>query len=131
MDNLFELASDVLFSDLQKISPALLIIFTRVVLYCVEHNLPLKITSIISDRAHITKQTQVHPSGRGMDISVAGWSSLHKNRLPYLLNNWYGDLAAISASDKIPRAALLHDVGRGEHLHIQVKNGNWYKYLKE
>ena len=134
MDNIFEVANDVLLSDLQKISPALLIIFTRVVLYCSEHNLPLKITSIISDREHIKNQTAVHKTGRGLDISLKGFGDLHKVRLPYLLNKWYSDIAAISKSDGVKRAAIVHDVGYGEHLHIQVKpNANWHLFnnLKE
>lgn len=118
--------------DLQMIQPALWILLTRTFLYCAEYELPCRITSLINDRKGVKATSRTHESGRAVDISVRGWSETHKYRFQYVMNQEYSDIAAISASDHKPRAVVLHDSGRGPHLHIQVRpNAKWHKFIKE
>ena len=47
---LFEVKEDIDLKDLQKLHPAIFIIFGAAILYCKRNNLTCRITSIISDR---------------------------------------------------------------------------------
>ena len=113
---------DVDLNDLREMQPALLILFTHTVLYCQEYKLPLKITSIKSDRTNVKAISNTHETGRAIDISVNGWTSHHIHRFVYLTNKYYSDIGAISYSDLEARAAIFHEYeGQGSHIHLQVK----------
>jgi hypothetical protein len=118
---IFETKEDIELKDLGEMQPALLILLTHTVLYCQEYNLPLKITSLKSDRKNVRAASKTHETGRAVDISTMGWTEYHINRFVFLTNRYYADIAAISASDYKPRAAIYHDVGHGAHIHLQVK----------
>jgi len=118
---IFNAKNEVDLNDFKEMSPALLILFTHTVLYCHEYGIPLSITSIKSDRDGIESASTTHEEGRAIDISVKGWSTLHIERFVYLTNLHYADIAAISASDYKPRAAVYHE-GTAYHIHLQVKN---------
>ncbi len=123
MEQLFNCKDDVDLNDLKELQPACWILLTAALLYCKEHNIMLTITSIKSDRKNVNSVSKTHEEGRALDISVRGWSSLHRTRLCYILNRDYLHLAAVSYKDHKPRAAVLHDSGYGEHIHLQVKPG--------
>lgn len=123
MEQLFDCKDDIDLNDLKELQPACWVLLTAALLYCKEHNIILTITSIKSDRKNVNSVSKTHEQGRAVDISVRGWSSLHRTRLCYILNRDYGDIAAISAKDGIARAAVLHDAGYGAHIHLQVKPG--------
>ena len=119
---LFEIKEDIYLEDLQKLQPAIWIIFTGALLYCHRNNLPCRITSIISDRTSDEikkKQTSVHPDGRGIDIGISGrgWTNTHIHRLAHQLCSDYGDLGAISSSDGVARACVV----KKDHLHLQCR----------
>lgn len=115
-------ASDVEAKDLEMIQPALWILLTRTLLYCAEFSIPCKITSLISDREKVASQSTTHQEGRAFDLSVKGWSEFHIHRFLFIINSDYRDIAAISASDKNPRAAVYHSYNnQGDHIHLQVK----------
>ena len=120
---LFECKDDVDLEDLKDLQPAMWVLFTSALLYCKEHNILLVITSINSDRKNINSVSTTHEEGRAVDISTNGWPDLHINRLCYRLNRDHGDIAAISAKDLIPRAAIYHNSGYGAHIHLQVRPG--------
>lgn len=128
---LFEIKEDIDLSDLQKLQPAIWIIFTGALLYCKRHNLTCRITSIISDRGKVEKQTGVHPSGRGLDLGIRkedGWTDLHISRLTHTLCSDYEDIAALSHSDLSPRAAIV----KSDHIHLQCRpNADVSKFIKE
>jgi hypothetical protein len=129
---LFEIKDDINLNDLQEMQPALLILWTATVLYCKEHRLPCKITSISSDRKNVRAVSKTHEEGRALDISTRGWREQDVLRFVYLMNQDYREIAAVSASDGEPRAAVWHNYNeQGEHIHLQVKrNAPYNKYLK-
>lgn len=129
---LFETKEDINLEDLKEMDPALLILLTRTFLFCSEFNLPCRITSIKSDRKNIKSSSKTHEQGRAIDISTKGWTEHLIHSFLYRMNRDYAEIAAISASDLKPRAAIYHDVGYGSHIHLQVRpNAKWHSFIKE
>tara|TARA_Y100000004_G_scaffold68047_2_gene76323 strand:- start:409 stop:816 length:408 start_codon:yes stop_codon:yes gene_type:complete len=133
-DNLFKTKYDIDLDDLQKLQPAIWIIFTGALLYCHRNGLTCRITSIISDRGddvNARAKSKTHQSGRAIDIGVReedGWTDLHISRLTYLLCKDYEDIAALSHSDLSPRAAIA----KSDHIHLQCRpNADVSKFIKE
>jgi hypothetical protein len=124
---------DIDLRDLLDMQPALMILFSRAFLYANEHQLPFRITSLISDRANVKSVSKTHEDGRAFDISVRGWSAVHIEKFVFMMNRDYADIAAISYTDHKPRAVVYHDYkNQGSHLHFQVRsNVNINKYIKE
>ena len=88
--------------------------------FCKIENLPCKVTSLISD--HVEGRVSItHRDKRAFDASVKGWPEETIEFYVEQVNELYKDIAAISYSDKKPRAVIYHDVGLGSHLHHQVK----------
>lgn len=131
LDNLFEIKDDIDLSDLQKLQPAIWIIFTGALLYCKQHGLTCRITSIISDRGNVNAKSKTHEQGRAIDLGVRaedGWTNLHISRLAHQLCKDYADIAALSHSDLSPRAAIA----KSNHIHLQCRpNADVSKFIKE
>ncbi len=128
---LFEIKNDVVLEDIQNMQPALLILYTAAILYCQEYNLPCQFTSIMSDRTGVMAKTKSHEEFRAFDLSVKGWTDTHIHRFVFMMNNDYREIAAISASDLEPRAAVYHNYeNQGDHIHMQVRpNAKFSKFL--
>ena len=130
---LFEIKEDIILEDIQKIHPAMWIIFTGALLYCKKNNLVCRITSIIGDRENVISKSRTHSDGRAIDIAIRAsdkWNPVHVQRLCYQLNTDYSDIAAISASDLKPRAAIP----KNTHIHLQCRNltiEQLNKFIKE
>jgi hypothetical protein len=103
--------------DLSKFQPATWILWSATILYCEEFKLPLTITSLISDRDGIKTVSNSHQEGRAFDIRTAGWTEQSIHRFCFIMNRNYRDIAAISASDGVERAAVYHN----NHIHMQVR----------
>jgi len=114
---IFECKNDIDLEDLKELTPAAFILFTHAVLFCQEHRLALKITSLKSDRKKVKAVSTTHEEGRAFDISIKGWSEMLVHKFIFETNKYYVDIAAISYSDGIPRAAVYHD----NHIHLQVR----------
>ena len=129
---IFNCGDDIDLEDLKMLQPALWILMTQTMLYCKEHNLPFKVTSLISDRKNVESKSTTHETGRAFDLSAKGWTETHIYRFQYLMNIWFKDIAAISSVDKKPRAVVYHDSGHGYHFHLQVRpNANYRKFIKD
>ena len=105
--------------DLMSIHIELFKMFAVLASFCNHYDLPLVVTSMIDKvpgRKHGT-----HIDGRAFDISVKNWTELDIHRVVHRFNTNFKDVAAISASDGKPRAAIAHDIGLGAHIHFQVK----------
>ena len=121
MDQLFDCKDDVDLNDLKELQPACWTLLTAALLFCKEHNIILVISSIKSDRKNVTAVSTTHEEGRAIDISTKGWPAVLIHRFCHHINRSYGDVAAVSRSDNIPRAALYHDAGFGSHVHLQCR----------
>lgn len=129
---LFEVKDDIILEDLQDLQPAMWVLLTAAIMYCKENNLTCRITSIINDRKHLKNvRSSSHSEGRAIDLGVRdsdGWNDVHIQRLCFRLNEAYKDIAAISASDHVPRAAIA----KSNHIHLQVRpNISITKFVKE
>jgi hypothetical protein len=114
----FELKQpDVSVEDMLIMKPSLIIVWGFLSKFCLDNNLPCRITNIKTKFPESISDT--HPQGRAIDVSVKDWSILHvQDCLEYLRRN-VGHLGAIvGRGDR--KVALHHDIGRGAHLHIQV-----------
>lgn len=130
MDQLFDCKDDIDLNDLKELQPACWVLLTAALLFCKEHNIILKITSIKSDRKNVNAVSKTHEEGRAIDISVYQWPPVLIHRLCHNLNRSYSDIAAISAKDLVPRAAVYHNAGHGSHVHIQCRpNVNMNKFI--
>lgn len=132
MKQYFEIKSDVVLEDIMFLHPALLIMLSHALMFCSQYDIKCKVTSIIADRDDVRPSSKTHSDGRAVDISVKGWSKFHiKEFINYMEEN-FSDIAAISASDKKPRPAVYHNVGWGDHIHLQVRPKiNLEKYLRK
>lgn len=128
---LFKTKYDIDLDDLQKLQPAIWIIFTGALLYCHRNGLTCRITSIISDRGNVNAKSTTHQTGRAIDLGIRtqdGWNDLHVSRLTHQLCKDYADIAAISASDLLPRAAIA----KPTHIHLQCRpQADISKFIKE
>jgi len=120
MKRLFDIKPDVRLDDLMWISPHVFSMLATVAVYCSEFNLPFIITSLKEDAKGRVSNT--HKTGRAADISIKEWPKLHIYRLRRILNKRFKEVAAKSASDNKPRAAIVHSVlGSVEHMHVQSR----------
>ena len=110
--------------ELAIIHPILLFVFSDFNFYCYERNLPVVVTSAVRHNIDGVSVSNTHLEGRALDISVKGWSHGDINEAKDHFNEKYKQFAAISASDYKPRLLVYHDVGLGEHLHMQIKHFN-------
>lgn len=112
---------EVNISDLQNIKPELMMLFAAFVYYCNKVGKLAVITSIITDSV-VGRKSKTHDQGRAFDARALGWSDAEVNKLVKYFNRKFVDIAAISASDREPRAVVHHKVdGNAYHFHFQVK----------
>ena len=115
---------DVVIEDLLSLNPKVLIVLGHFMAYAEKHNLPVTITSIISDRDNVEAVSRTHEEGRAIDLRSSDWPEHHRLEVvEHMLHiaNHYG---AISASDYQRRVIIHHDYkGQGGHFHLQVSRG--------
>ena len=97
------------------------LLFVAVMRYCDDHKLPLRITSLINDRKDVMAKSSTHEEGRAFDISIDGWDKGNIIDFVEYMNKNYKNIAAISAQDLVPRAAIYHNTGSGYHIHLQTR----------
>ena len=108
-------------SDFAKLNPFLKIIIGHFESYALQHELPVLVTSLISDRVHIKKQSSVHREARGCDISIRGWDTFHRERVKHYLNSNFAVEWGTRPVDShiMPRVCIIH--GDPLHFHLQVR----------
>lgn len=115
----FAVKKDVALNDFMFLHPYLVLIYANLCVYAYNNTLPIVVSSMI-DKAP-GRKSQTHKEGRAIDLSVHGWPDLKIKEITKKLNREFKHLAAISASDKKPRAVVVHDSGSGVHFHLQVR----------
>lgn len=122
MKKTFTYKNDVTLEDFVFLSPTLMLMFTTVLEFADVHNLPVHITSIISDRTRTRAKTKTHQTGRAIDFSCKNWSINDINRLKELLLYKHSEIAAISAKTLKPTPLVFHNyLGQGSHCHLQSR----------
>lgn len=112
--------------DILALHPNLIVLIGFYSAFCANHKLPCKITSLITDVVK-GRVSRTHERGLAADCSVNGWPQDIIDEFVIQTNTKFYNIAAISASDNVPRACIYHDSGLGKHLHLQVKaKGEFY-----
>jgi hypothetical protein len=124
VDARIQLKEGVVIQDILALNPKVLVVLGHFMSYAEKHNLPVTITSIISDRDGIETASRTHEEGRAIDLRSSDWPEHHRREVvEHMLHiaNHYG---AISASDHHRRVIIHHDYkGQGGHFHLQVSRG--------
>lgn len=122
MNKTFELKDDgdVKPEDLQYMDPKLLIVLGTVVGFCHFRHFPCKLTNVRNEYKQSVSKT--HSQGRAFDISVRNLTNDQINEIISYAEDMVGYLGAITASGQ-QRVVVLHDAGKGNHLHFQVYRG--------
>lgn len=107
-----------LVTELQKVSPLLIIVLGHFLTFAQKNNLPVVITNV-GTTFHVS-QSKTHIEGRAFDASVNGWNKLKISELIAYMEKSVGHLGAQSVSDGKQRVVVYHDAGLGYHLHFQV-----------
>jgi hypothetical protein len=117
----FRTKDDVVLEDMKMLHPKLLIVLGHFIVFAEKRGLPVKITSIVSDRKNVQAASRTHEEGRAIDVSSLGWGKRNvKDCIAYMMKvaNHYG---AISASDLERRVIIHHNFkNQGDHFHLQV-----------
>jgi len=111
---------DVQPKELQEMQFALGIVLHYIVGYAELHSLPLDITSIteyLPDRV-----SKGHEEGRMLDFSLRGWPEQRSNDLALKVNSVF-QAWATGPINKPKTVMIIHNIGRGNHGHVQVKRG--------
>ncbi len=117
---MLQLKENLVKDDLLILQPALYSLIGFYFAYAARYDLHSMITSMKSD--HVKRISKTHSSGRAVDTSSRGWSEFHINNFVHECNIRFKDIAALSFSDKKPRACLHHKFNEGAlHFHLQCK----------
>lgn len=104
--------------ELMLVDPDLLIVLANMVKWANDRGVRLCVTSILRDYDKFSK-SDTHQTGRAFDLSVKGWSNDDIEEFTLYFTQNFGKLGAIV--DGSPRLIVHHNIGLGDHLHIQVR----------
>ncbi len=118
---MIEKQDDINMEDVLMWQWKLFVAFGHFCAYANQHNLPVKITSLASDRENVRAVSRTHEEGRAIDISSKNWSKDNiKGAIEYM-NKIAGHYGAFSYRDQVQRVIIHHEAfGQGDHFHIQV-----------
>ena len=89
--------------------------------WCEERKVPFIITRAIDKMIPNVSKTNIHESGRAVDVSIHGWGADLIDDFVHDMNETFADsIGAISISDGKARFCVFH-VGVGPHFHLQVR----------
>jgi len=111
-------SGDALITDLQRVNPKLLVVLGHFLQWCEDAEKRCHITNILSTFPESISTS--HKEGRAVDISVSSWNALDLQLCKEDMKKAVGHLGAYSSSDLKQRVFVLHDAGRGKHIHLQV-----------
>lgn len=116
--NTFDIKKGNCASDLQMLTPKMVIVLGHFLVFAKGRNLPIVITNV----KHKFKESvsNTHPEGRAVDISVKKWSLSDRRDCEIYLNSHALQYGAISKRTGHHRVIYPHDVGLGPHFHLQV-----------
>jgi len=105
--------------DLAMLTPKMLIVLGYASLFAEKNGLPFTVTNIKHKFEESISNT--HPEGRAVDISVEGWTHEDSDKLVLFLEQNCEELGAVGGMSGIRRIVVRHDVGYGDHIHLQVE----------
>lgn len=93
--------------------------------WCSDRSLPLVVTAAkstdVEDRA-LKRISKTHQEGRAFDMSRRGWTQEHIDEFTAHFTAKYASVASLNVGN-FPNLIVHHDIGSGDHLHIQIRRG--------
>jgi len=108
-----------LITDLQKVSPDILIVLGFLVTFCNDRGLPCRITNITGTFGK--SQSKTHISGRALDVGIKGWRPIDIADCEVYLIGHVGHLGAYSSRDQKQRLFVYGDPAHRDHIHLQTR----------
>jgi len=110
-------------TDFLSLTPKMFVAWAVLLDVCSEVEVPVTITSLISDRDNLVTKSSTHASGRAIDISVKEWTLEEIGEVVKRVtnNSIMKEIGAISASDGVIRSIVYHGDKNSMHLHLQVR----------
>lgn len=105
--------------DILELTGYSLIVLGYLKYFCEQTGLPLILTNVLNKYPESISET--HPDGRAFDVSLKGWPEDLIKKCIIFLEDKCMHFAPISLRTGKPRLILRHDIGLGDHLHIQTK----------
>lgn len=105
--------------ELMLCRPELVVIVSDMSLWAKNNGLRFCITSIIRCKDKFS-ESDTHQTGRAIDLSIKGWSNIDIEDFILYFSQKYEKWAAITKDGEV-RLIKHHDIGLGDHLHIQVR----------
>jgi len=125
----FDIKHDLSSDSLMFLTPPMITLFAAFLNWADARNLPVVISSINEDV--VGRKFKSHREGRSLDFSRKGWKLKDINDALEYFNQNYRGIAAISNSDKVPRALVYHKIeGGAYHFHLQVRPMKSEKFPK-
>lgn len=91
--------------------------------YCKDLGIPFEITDSVSTAAEdkaLARVSDEHRTARAFDMSIHGWTDASIANFIYQFEKQFMCVAAIGKISGQPKLIFRHDVGHGDHLHVQV-----------
>lgn len=105
--------------ELMNIVPELFLIMADMNLWAINSGLRFLVTSIIRCKDKFS-ESDTHQTGRAFDLSVKGWNNEDVENFILYFEHKYKNYAAITKEGGT-RLILRHDIGLGDHIHVQVR----------
>lgn len=110
--------------EFPRIVPSLKLIVEDIESYVTKAGYDFVISDVMSevseDRA-LRRVSSSHREGRAVDVRTSSWPKDFLDKLESHFEEKYKGMAALSKVTGKPNLILYHNVGFGNHIHIQVK----------
>ena len=117
----FTCKDDVKLEDVMLFDPKLWIVFGHFLNFADGRDLPVVVTSLMTDRENVQAVSKTHEEGRALDVSTRDWSDEDIEHCIAYMKNVAGHYGAISYSDNERRVIVYHNyMNQGDHFHLQV-----------
>lgn len=111
-------------AEFDQLRPKLQMILNEMGRFCELSGHRFVLTDLLSsaaDDARLGRVSNSHREGRAADVSVKGWPEEFTAHFMAWFAKLYGKEGAVSKSDGVQRLIVRHNIGHGDHLHVQVK----------
>lgn len=117
----FALKHGVSANDIPKLDSRLLQILAFVAKWSEDRGITLKVTSLHRPYPDGISKTKTHSTYRAADFSAHPYTRQQLNLLKKVVDREFSSFGAISHKTGKPTPIVIHDVGCGLHIHVQVK----------
>lgn len=93
--------------------------------WCKGCDLPFVITgakSTAQEDLELNRRSKTHSEGRAFDMTRQGWSQAQIEEFAAHFTAKYEDVASLNIGG-FPNLIVHHNVGLGDHLHVQIRRG--------